>query len=63
MAALLRDHAATATSPATTTAYLAALTGHWHRNARRPAAAGAPGLRTYQHRAAAAGLALLMTRL
>ncbi|WP_240679426.1 hypothetical protein [Streptomyces sp. B29(2018)] len=40
-----------------------ATTGHWHRNARRPAPAGAPGLRTYQHRAAAAGLALLMTRL
>ncbi|CAM5272308.1 hypothetical protein ACFUV2_09045 [Streptomyces pilosus] len=38
---------------------LAALTGHWHRNARKPTPPGAPGLRAYQHRAAAAGLALL----
>ncbi|MGW4914265.1 hypothetical protein [Streptomyces sp. NPDC004270] len=55
----LRDHPATADHPATTTAFLAALTGHWHRNARQPAPPGAPGLRAYQQRAAAAGLALL----
>ncbi|MFG3532959.1 aminoglycoside phosphotransferase [Streptomyces sp. NPDC047917] len=36
VARLLRDHAATASSPETTTAFLAALTGHWHRNARQP---------------------------
>ncbi|MFF4709600.1 phosphotransferase family protein [Streptomyces sp. NPDC001297] len=63
VARLLRDHPATANSPGTTTAYLAALTGHWHRNARQPAPPGAPGLRAYQHRAAAAGLALLRHRL
>ena len=64
IARLLRDHPATASSPdTTTTAFLAALTGHWHRNARKPAPPGAPGLRTYQHRAAAAGLALLGYRL
>jgi hypothetical protein len=62
VARLLRDHPATASSPDTTTAFLAALTGHWHRNARKPAPPGAPGLRTYQHRAAAAGLALLSYR-
>ncbi|WP_268248987.1 phosphotransferase family protein [Streptomyces pilosus] len=59
IARLLRDHPATANSPDTTTAFLAALTGHWHRNARKPTPPGAPGLRAYQHRAAAAGLALL----
>ncbi|MGW1674552.1 phosphotransferase family protein [Streptomyces sp. NPDC002324] len=59
VAALLQEHPATADSPDTTTAFLAALTGHWHRNARKPAPPGAPGLRAYQHRAAAAGLALL----
>ncbi|MFE3144399.1 phosphotransferase family protein [Streptomyces scopuliridis] len=63
IARLLRDHPATASSPDTTTAFLAALTGHWHRNARKPAPPGAPGLRVYQHRAAAAGLALLSHRL
>lgn len=63
VARLLRDHPATADSPDTTTAFLAALTGHWHRNARKPAPPGAPGLRAYQHRAAAAGLALLDYRL
>ncbi|WSQ15006.1 hypothetical protein OG604_48955 [Streptomyces sp. NBC_01231] len=63
VARLLRDHPATASSPDTTTAFLAALTGHWHRNARKPAPPGAPGLRAYQHRAAAAGLALLGYRL
>ncbi|MET9127754.1 phosphotransferase [Streptomyces sp. NPDC004528] len=63
VADLLRDHPATATSPETTTAFLTALTGHWHRNARKPAPPGAPGLRAYQHRAAAAGLALLSHRL
>lgn len=63
IARLLRDHPATAGSPDTTTAFLAALTGHWHRNARKPAPPGAPGLRTYQHPAAAAGLALLGYRL
>jgi aminoglycoside phosphotransferase (APT) family kinase protein len=63
IARLLRDHPATASSPKTTTAFLAALTGHWHRNARRPAPLGAPGLRAYQHRAAAAGLAILGHRL
>ncbi|MER6959970.1 hypothetical protein [Streptomyces sp. NPDC000618] len=55
IAGLLRDHPATVGSPDTTTAFLAALTGHWHRNARKPAP---PGLRAYQHRAAAAGLVL-----
>lgn len=63
VARLLRDHPATANHPDTTTAFLAALTGHWHRNARNPAPPGAPGLRAYQHRAAAAGLALLSHRL
>ncbi|GHE51311.1 phosphotransferase family protein [Streptomyces capitiformicae] len=63
IARLLRDHPATGTSPDTTTAFLAALTGHWHRNARKPAPPGAPGLRAYQHRAAAAGLALIGYRL
>lgn len=63
VARLLRDHPATAGRPDTTTAFLAALTGHWHRNARQPAPPGAPGLRAYQHRAAAAGLALLSYRL
>ncbi|MEU4655019.1 phosphotransferase [Streptomyces sp. NPDC023723] len=63
VAQLLRDHPATASSSETTTAFLAALTGHWHRNAREPAPPGAPGLRAYQHRAAAAGLALLSHRL
>ncbi|MFJ5851210.1 phosphotransferase family protein [Streptomyces sp. NPDC092903] len=63
VARLLRGHPATADSPDTTTAFLAALTGHWHRNARRPAPSGAPGLRAYQHRAATAGMALLVLRL
>ncbi|AVH61696.1 MULTISPECIES: phosphotransferase family protein [Streptomyces] len=63
VARLLRDHPATARNSDTTTAFLAALTGHWHRNARKPAPPGAPGLRAYQHRAAAAGLALLGYRL
>jgi aminoglycoside phosphotransferase (APT) family kinase protein len=63
IARLLQDHPATASSPETTTAFLAALTGHWHRNARRPAPPGAPGLRAYQHHAAAAGLAILGHRL
>ncbi|MFG3026549.1 hypothetical protein ACGFZQ_50115 [Streptomyces sp. NPDC048254] len=53
IARLLRDH------PATTTAFLAALTGHWHRNAHQPAPPAPTGLRAYQQRAAAAGLALL----
>lgn len=30
-------HPATADHPDTTTAFLAAITGHWHRNARNPA--------------------------
>ncbi|MGW1364514.1 phosphotransferase [Streptomyces chartreusis] len=63
IAGLLQDHPATASDPETTTAFLAALTGHWHRNARKPAPPGAPGLRAYQHRAAAAGIALLGYRL
>ncbi|MEU3246951.1 MULTISPECIES: phosphotransferase family protein [unclassified Streptomyces] len=63
VARLLRDHPATASNPDTTTAFLAALTGHWHRNARKPAPPGTPGLRAYQHRAAAAGLAILNHRL
>jgi aminoglycoside phosphotransferase (APT) family kinase protein len=63
IARLLQEHPATADSPDTTTAFLAAVTGHWHRNARLPAPPGAPGLRLYQHRAAAAGLALLSHRL
>ncbi|WP_055533900.1 phosphotransferase family protein [Streptomyces graminilatus] len=60
---MLHEHPATSSNPDATTAFLAALTGHWHRNARRPAPPGAPGLRAYQHRAAAAGLALLGHRL
>lgn len=63
IAGLLHEHPNTASNPDTTTAFLAALTGHWHRNALEPAPPGAPGLRTYQHRAAAAGLALLGYRL
>ncbi|WP_246040781.1 phosphotransferase family protein [Streptomyces cadmiisoli] len=63
VARLLRDHPATASSPETTTVFLAALTGHWHGNARQPAPPGAPGLRAYQHRAAAAGLAILGYRM
>ncbi|WTW50292.1 aminoglycoside phosphotransferase family protein (plasmid) [Streptomyces sp. NBC_00015] len=61
IARLLRDHPAS--SPDTTTAFLAALTGHWHNNARKPAPPGARGLRAYQCRAAVAGLALLGFRL
>ncbi|MET9083207.1 phosphotransferase [Streptomyces sp. NPDC004237] len=60
---LLREHPSTASNAETTTAFLVSLTGHWHRNARQPAPRGAPGLRAYQHRAAAAGLALLGCRL
>ncbi|MFJ2416112.1 phosphotransferase family protein [Streptomyces brevispora] len=63
IARLLDEHPASATDPLASTAFLAALTGHWHRNARLPAPPGAPGLRAYQHRAAAAGLALLSSRL
>ncbi|MFY4719745.1 phosphotransferase [Streptomyces sp. LaBMicrA B280] len=63
IARLLCDHPATAISPDTTTAFLAALTGHWHRNARKPAPPGAPDLRAYQHRAATAGMALLALRM
>ncbi|MGC5346956.1 phosphotransferase [Streptomyces sp. AM 4-1-1] len=63
IAHLLHEHPATAEHPDTTTAFLAALTGYWHRNARLPAPPGAPGLRAYQRRAAAAGLALLTHRL
>ncbi|MER5978568.1 hypothetical protein ABT142_18930 [Streptomyces sp. NPDC001857] len=59
VARLLRDHPA-ASSPETTTAFLAALTRPWHRNARKPVPPDAPGLRPYQHYAAAAGLALLI---
>ncbi|MEV6425054.1 phosphotransferase [Streptomyces sp. NPDC051662] len=60
---LLDEHPATATDPLAASAFLAALTGHWHRNARLPAPPGAPGLRDYQHRAATAGTALLACRL
>jgi aminoglycoside phosphotransferase (APT) family kinase protein len=63
VAAVLHEHPTASSAPQTATAFLTALTGHWHRNARRPAPPGAPGLRTYQHRAAAAGLALLGHRL
>jgi aminoglycoside phosphotransferase (APT) family kinase protein len=63
IARLLNEHPATATAPLASTAFLAALTGHWHRNARKPTPPGAPGLRAYQHRAAAAGLAILGHRL
>ncbi|MFE7752134.1 phosphotransferase family protein [Streptomyces sp. NPDC057428] len=63
IARLLNEHPASATSPLASTAFLAALTGHWHRNARRPAPPGAPGLRAYQHQAAAAGAALLLLRI
>ncbi|MCX4409884.1 MULTISPECIES: hypothetical protein [unclassified Streptomyces] len=38
----------------TTAAFLAALTGHWHRSAQARATRR-PGLRAYQHPAAAAG--------
>ncbi|MFJ2112427.1 phosphotransferase family protein [Streptomyces sp. NPDC087850] len=62
IARLLDEHPATATAPLAATAFLAALTGHWHRNSRQPAPPGAPGLRTYQHRAATAGMALLAHR-
>ncbi|MFE6104695.1 phosphotransferase family protein [Streptomyces laurentii] len=60
---LLRVHPATAANPDVTTAFLTALTGHWHHNARKPEPRGAPGLRVYQRRAAAAGLTLLRHRL
>lgn len=60
---LLDEHPATATDPLASTAFLAALTGHWHRNARQPAPPGAPGLRAYQHRATTAGMALLALRM
>ncbi|WP_331745958.1 phosphotransferase [Streptomyces sp. NBC_00872] len=63
IARLLDEHPATATDPRATTAFLAALTGHWHRNARKPAPSGAPGLRAYQHRVATAGTALLTLRM
>ncbi|MGW0669887.1 phosphotransferase family protein [Streptomyces sp. NPDC002746] len=63
IAHLLDEHPATATDLLASTAFLTALTGHWHRNARQPAPPGAPGLRAYQHRAAAAGLTLLGPRL
>ncbi|MFI5775016.1 phosphotransferase family protein [Streptomyces sp. NPDC051658] len=63
IARLLDEHPATATDPLASTAFLAALTGHWHRNARKPAPPGAPGLRAYQHRAATAGIALLSLRM
>ncbi|MFE3270968.1 phosphotransferase family protein [Streptomyces sp. NPDC059215] len=63
VARLLRDHPATANSPETTTAFLVALAGHWHRDARKPTPPGAPGLRAYQHRAAAASLAVIRLRL
>ncbi|WP_329422746.1 aminoglycoside phosphotransferase family protein [Streptomyces sp. NBC_01693] len=63
IARLLDEHPATATEPLAATAFLAALTGHWHRNARRPPPPGAPGLRAYQHRAATAGMALLALRM
>ncbi|MFD9359729.1 phosphotransferase family protein [Streptomyces sp. NPDC060031] len=63
VARLLDEHPASATEPLASTAFLAALTGHWHRNARLPSPPGAPGLRAYQQRAAAAGLTLLGPRL
>lgn len=63
IARLLNEHPTTGNDPATASAFLAALTGHWHRNARQPVPPGAPGLRAYQHRAAAAGLAILDYRL
>ena len=59
---LLDNHPAPATDPQASTAFLAALTGHWHRNARQPAPPGAPGLRAYQHHAATAGMTLLELR-
>ncbi|WP_207931104.1 hypothetical protein [Streptomyces sp. 8K308] len=62
IARLLTEHPATGNDPDTATAFLAALTGHWHRYARLPAPPGALGLRPYHHRAAA-GLALLSHRL
>ncbi len=63
VAKALETHPASASDPDTATAFLTALTGHWQRNARLPSPPGAPGLRAYQHRAAAAGLSLLVQRL
>lgn len=63
VARLLDERSATAAAPEATTAFLAALCGHWHLHARKPEPSGAPGLRAYQHRAAAAGLAVLLRRL
>ncbi|WP_328917257.1 MULTISPECIES: phosphotransferase family protein [unclassified Streptomyces] len=63
VARALDEHPAATAEPRAATAFLAALTGHWHRNARLPEPPGAPGLRDYQHRAASAGLALLLHRL
>ncbi|MFD6531259.1 aminoglycoside phosphotransferase [Streptomyces sp. NPDC060184] len=63
VARLLDEHPAATADPEATTAFLAALCGHWRLNARRPAPQGAPGLRPYQNRAAAAGLAVLLHRL
>ncbi|WP_327176587.1 phosphotransferase [Streptomyces sp. NBC_01335] len=63
VARLLDEHPAAVAGPEATTAFLAALCGHWHLNARKPPPPGAPGLRPYQHRAAAAGLAVLLHRL
>lgn len=62
VARLLDEHPATATDPLASTAFLGALTGHWHCNARLPTPPDAPDLRAYQHRAATAGIALLMLR-
>ncbi|MFE9851456.1 hypothetical protein ACFYPN_22060 [Streptomyces sp. NPDC005576] len=42
IARLLDEHPAAATDPLASTAFLAALTGHWHHNARLPAPPGAP---------------------
>jgi len=59
VARTLRGHHSLATDPLPGLAFLAALTGHWQRNATQPAPPGAPGLRPYQQHAATAGLTLL----
>ncbi|NUU24898.1 MAG: hypothetical protein HOV68_25840 [Streptomycetaceae bacterium] len=59
IADLLIAHHLTAGNLEGAQALLAGLTGHWERASRQPEIARAPGLRAYQHRAAAAGRAIL----
>ncbi|GIH86433.1 phosphotransferase family protein [Planobispora rosea] len=63
VADLLARHPLTCHDRQGVDSFLAALTGHWERNSRYPSPPRAPGLRTYQRRAAAAGRALLAARL